>query len=127
MSFGEPSKPIGHSEHPDQETTLADIQADYFEFFHRIFPVLKSFLDQPRFPNAESVVLKGRLTCFFRYFSSLHTTLHYTTLRITIICIMLQVSFSTPSLQSGICSSENQGQKFQWNPLNHLLHSFATY
>jgi hypothetical protein len=126
MSFGEPSKPIGHSEHPDQETTLAGIlagiQADYFEFFCRIFPALKSFLDQPRFPNAESVVLKGRLTCFFRYFSSLHTTL-----RITIICIMLQVSFSTPSLQSGICSSENQGQKFQWNPLNHLLHSFAPY
>jgi hypothetical protein len=81
MSFGETSAPIRYSDNPDKETIfagiLAGIQADYSEFFHRIFPALKSFLDQPRFPNAESVVLKEKLTCFFRYFSSLHTAHFY--------------------------------------------------
>ena len=79
MSFDEPSAPIimRYSGLHTAETILEGIQTDYFEFFCRIFPALKSLLDQPRFPNAEPVVLKGRLTCFFRYFSMLHTAHYY--------------------------------------------------
>ena len=75
MSFDEPSAPIimRYSGLHTAETISYGIQADYSKFFQSIFPALKSFLDQPRFPNAESAVLKGKLTSFFRYFSSLHT------------------------------------------------------
>jgi hypothetical protein len=81
MSFDEPSVPIRYSDNPDKETTFAGIldgiQADYSEFLCNIFLALKFLLDQPRFPNAESVVLKRRLTCFFRYFSMLHSAHYY--------------------------------------------------